>query len=179
MPAVRKDFLHTNIQYYKISPVHLAAQINRFTDSFLGPELVMGCWESSELLGILDFHFSRNGMCVAGHPEISLDDKRSGNKELTPSPQLSCWHRPGSEGGMQGSTFLAGCSLNPHSESAPPCQTSSNSSLTWESSTCTDAINRTCSGDKWSLLLPKLQTDPGEHCASAPASYKLAISVEK
>lgn len=115
MPAVRKGFLHTNIQYYKISPVHLAAQINRFTDSFLGPELVMGCWESSELLGILDFHFSRNGMCVAGHPEISLDDKRSGNKELTPSPQLSCWHRRGAEGGMQGSTFLAGCSLNPRS----------------------------------------------------------------
>lgn len=149
MPAVRKGFLHTNIQYYKISPVHLAAQINRFADSFLGPELVMGCWEPPELLGILDFHFPRNGMlCVAGHPEIPLDDKRSGNKELTPSPQLSCWHSPGAEAGIEGSTFLAGCRLKPRSESAPPCQTSSNSSLIWESSTGTDVVNRTCSGYK-------------------------------
>lgn len=65
MAAVRKGFLHTNIQHYKMSPVHLAAQINRFADSFLGPELTMGWWELPELLGILDFHFSRNGMlCV-------------------------------------------------------------------------------------------------------------------
>lgn len=41
--AVRKGFLHTNIQYYKISPAHLAAQINRLADFFLGPELIMGC----------------------------------------------------------------------------------------------------------------------------------------
>lgn len=65
MPAVRKGFFHTNMQYYKISPVHLAAQINRFADFFLGPEFIMGCWELSELLGILDFLFPRNGMlCV-------------------------------------------------------------------------------------------------------------------
>lgn len=101
------------------------------------------------------FHFPRNGVC-AGHAEIPLNNQRSG--WTTPSLQLSYWPAPG-WGRHTGKHFYfllfpAGCSLKPHSESAPPCQTSSNSSL-WKSSTCTDVINRNALGTR-SLFLPQL-----------------------
>lgn len=109
MPAARKGFLHTNIQRYKMSPVHVAAQINRFADSFLGPERIMGMLRIIRAAGDPGFPVPQewNVVC-AGHPEIPLNSQHSGTKKWTPSLQLRHWHSPGAEGGTQGSTIPAG-----------------------------------------------------------------------